>query len=63
MKHFLRDDEGAIAELQKVLGTKYNAPQLDKEKNENGERNLNELAKEYIDKIKSPQKPRLMKAQ
>lgn len=61
MKHFLRDDDGAIAELQKVLATKYTNPQLDAEKNNNGERNLNELAKEYIDKIKSPQKPRLMK--
>lgn len=61
MKHFLRDDDGAIAELQKVLATKFSDPQLDAEKNANGERNLNVLAKEYIDKIKSPQKPRVRK--
>lgn len=63
MKHFLRDDEGAIVELNKALTTKFNDPTLEKEKNSNAEENLNALLKEYIEKIKSDKKPRLMKDQ
>jgi hypothetical protein len=46
-----------------ALKTKYENKRLDKEKNEAGEANLSELVKEYIEKIQSPQKPRLMKDQ
>lgn len=63
MKHFLRDDEGAVADLNTTLKTKFNDPTLKKEENDNGERNLNELVKEYLDRIKSDKKPRLMKDQ
>jgi hypothetical protein len=41
----------------------YENKKLDKEKNEIGEVNLSALSKEYIEKIQSPQKPRLMKDQ
>jgi hypothetical protein len=63
MKHFLGDDKGAVDDLNTALKTKYEDKQLDKEKNDNGEANLSALVKEYIEKIHSPQKPRLMKDQ
>ena len=63
MKHFLDDDKGALADLNTALGTKYENKKLDKEKNENGEANLSALVKDYIEKIQSPQKPRLMQDQ
>lgn len=63
MKHFLEDDKGALDDLNTALKTKYEDKQLDKEKNENGEANLSTLVKEYIEKIQSPQKPRLMQDQ
>jgi hypothetical protein len=63
MKHFLGDDKGALDDLNTALKTKYEDKQLDKEKNDNGEVNLSALVKEYIEKIQSSQKPRLMKDQ
>jgi uncharacterized protein (DUF2225 family) len=58
MKHFLRDDDGAIADLNQALNTKYQNKELDEEKNNNGEQNLNALVKEYIEQIKGPKPPR-----
>jgi len=58
MKHFLKDDEGANTDFSRALKTKFQMKELDKEKNTNGENNLNALAQEYIDKIKSPKPPR-----
>jgi uncharacterized protein (DUF2225 family) len=63
MKHFLGDDKGALDDLNTALKTKYENKKLDSEKNENGERNLSALLTEYIEKIQSPQKPRLMQDQ
>jgi hypothetical protein len=63
MKHFLGDDKGAVDDLNTALKTKYENKRLDQEKNENGEANLSALVKEYIEKIQSPQKPRLMQDQ
>jgi hypothetical protein len=63
MKHFLGDDKGALDDLNSALKTKYEDKQLDKEKNENGETNLSAFVKEYVEKIQSPQKPRLMQDQ
>jgi len=63
MKHFLGDDRGALDDLNTALKTKYEDKQLDKEKNQNGEANLSALIKEYLEKIQSPQKPRLMQDQ
>jgi uncharacterized protein (DUF2225 family) len=58
MKHFLKDDTGAVADLNKALTVKYQDKELDEEKNGNGERNLNALVKEYLEKIKGPKPPR-----
>ena len=58
MKHFLKEDEGAIKDLNTALKTKFQLKELDEEKNKNGENNLNALANEYIEKIKSPKPPR-----
>lgn len=60
MKHFLNDDPGAIADLQKALNTKYQAKDAEPEDIKNAEEGLNERIKEYIEKIKSAKnKPRL----
>lgn len=58
MKHFLKDDEGAITDLNQALKVKYQNKSLDEENNNNGEQNLNALVKDYLDKIKSPKPPR-----
>jgi uncharacterized protein (DUF2225 family) len=59
MKHFLKDDDGAMADLNQALTTKYQNKDLDEEKNNNGEQNLNTLIKEYLAQIKSPKPPRV----
>jgi hypothetical protein len=58
MKHFLKDDTGAVADLEKALIVKYQDKEQNEESNANGERNLNELVKEYLVKIKDPKPPR-----
>ncbi len=58
MKHFLKDDDGAVVDMNQALNTKYQNKELDAEKNNNGEENLNALIKEYHEKIKSPNPPR-----
>jgi uncharacterized protein (DUF2225 family) len=58
MKHFLKDDDGAMADLNQALTIKYQNKDLDEEKNNNGEQNLNALIKEYLAQIKSPKPPR-----
>jgi uncharacterized protein (DUF2225 family) len=58
MKHFLKDDKGAVADLEKALTVKYQDKELNEEKSNNGERNLNALVKEYLEKIKDPKPPR-----
>jgi hypothetical protein len=63
MKHFLGNDQAALDDLYSALNTKYENKQLDKEKNETSEQNLSALVKEYIEKIQSPQKPRLTREQ
>lgn len=63
MKHFLRDDEGALADLNTALKTKFEDKRLDQEKNDNAEANLSAMVKDYVQKIQSPQKPRMMKDQ
>lgn len=63
MKHFLRDDDGAINDLNTALKTKFEDKNIDKEKNENAEIGLSAMIKDYIQKIQSPQKPRLMQNQ
>jgi hypothetical protein len=63
MKHFLGDDKGAVDDLNTALKTKFEDKKLDKENNDNVEANMSAFVKEYIEKIQSPQKPRLMKDQ
>jgi hypothetical protein len=58
MKHFLKADDGATADLNQALTVKYQHKNLDEEKNNNGEQNLNALVKDYLEKIKSPKPPR-----
>jgi hypothetical protein len=60
MKHFLGNDTGALADLQKALTTKYQEKDAKPEEIQQAEENLNERIEEYIAKIKSEkQKPRL----
>ncbi len=61
--YFLADDKGALDDLNTALKTRYENKRFDKEKNENGEANLSALVKEYIEKIQSPEKPRMMRDQ
>jgi uncharacterized protein (DUF2225 family) len=58
MRHFLRDDEGANKDFNRALETKYENKELDAEKNNNGEQNLNALVKDYLERIKGPNPPR-----
>jgi hypothetical protein len=60
MKHFINEDAGALADLQKALETKYQAEDAKPEEIKDAEAGLNARIKEYIEKIKSKdQKPRL----
>ncbi len=63
MKHFLSDDKGALEDLQKALETKYQEEGATAEENKNGEAGMNERLKDYIERIKSEKKPRLMDTQ
>lgn len=63
MKHFLNDDPGALADLEKALATKYVNNDESPEDNKGAEEGMNERIKEYIEKIKSEkEKPRLFDA-
>lgn len=63
IKHFTNDDKGALEDLQKALETKYQEEGATVEENKNGENGLNERIKDYIERIKSNKKPRLMDSQ
>ena len=61
MKHFLNDDKGALADLQKSLETKYTEKGATAEELKNAEEGLNERIKDYTAKINSKdQKPRML---
>lgn len=60
MKHFLRDDKGALEDLQTALATKYANRSETAEEVKNAETGFNERINDYIERIKSEkQKPRL----
>src|SRR5262249_2584036 len=63
MKHFTNDDKGALEDLQKGLETKYQEEGKSAEDLKNAEDGLNERIKDYINRIKSDKKPRLMDTQ
>jgi len=58
MKHFLKDDNGAVSDLNQALKTDYFNKSLDAEKNKNGEQNLNALIDDYLGRIRSAKPPR-----
>ena len=58
MKHYLNDDKGALADLQKGIETKYVSATESAEENANAEAGLNERMKDYIARINSDKKPR-----
>lgn len=60
MKHFLADDKGAIADLEMARKTKYDEEGANSEKNKNAEAGLNERIKDYIERINSDKKPRML---
>jgi hypothetical protein len=60
MKHFLGDDAGAIADLDKALDTIYKNKDEKPDENRAADRVLNERAIDYMSRIKSErEKPRL----
>ncbi len=59
MKHFLRDGQGALADSRLALELKYQSNELKEEENQNADKNLSALLKEYLKKVQSPDKPRL----
>lgn len=60
MKHFLNDDKGALADLEKALKTKYEEKDAKPEDVANAEAGLNERINDYIAKINSTdEKPRM----
>jgi tetratricopeptide (TPR) repeat protein len=63
MKHFTNDDKGALEDFQKALETKYKEEGATAEESKNGENGLNERIKDYVERIKSDKKPRLMDTQ
>jgi ferritin-like protein len=60
MKHFLEDDLSAIADLQIGLETKYEEKGLTAEELNDREIGMNERIKDFIERIKSDKKPRMM---
>ncbi len=58
MKHFLKDDNGALADFQTGLSTKYVSKGESDEEQKNAETGLNERLNDYIKQIKSDKKPR-----
>lgn len=59
MKHFTKDDKGAIEDLEKALTVKYEEKNAASEKLQSAEEGLNERIKDYIERIKGDKKPRL----
>lgn len=51
MRHYLRDDPAALADLRMAAGLKFNLPKLEKENNEGFDQYLSQLIKEYISAI------------
>lgn len=60
MKHFLNDDKGALEDLNKALTVKYQEKDATAEALKNAEEGINERLKDYIARINSDKKPRLM---
>lgn len=60
MRHFTNDDKGALEDFQKALDTKYQEEGASAEDAKNAENGLNERIKDYVARIKSDKKPRLM---
>lgn len=58
MKHFLNDDKGALADLQKGLETPYASANESAEDQKNAEAGLNERIKDYIGRISRKDMPR-----
>jgi hypothetical protein len=56
MKHFLKNDKGAIEDLNKTINTKFYDKTLKDEENKNGDENFSFWAKELIDLIQGKQK-------
>ncbi len=56
MRHFLNDDEGAVADFEKARATKYAAKDADAEELKNAEAGLNSRIDEYIELMKSDDK-------
>lgn len=64
MKHFLNDDQGALADMEKALATKYEDKKESAEEVKDAEEGLNERLQDYITRIKSEKdKPRLFDAE
>ncbi len=60
MKHFLSDDKGALADLERALKTKYEEKGAKQEDIDGAEAGLNERINDYIAKINSAdKKPRM----
>lgn len=51
MRHYLRDDPAALADLRTAAGLKFSLPKLPKENNEGFDEYLTQLIKEYISAI------------
>ena len=56
MKHFLKDDTGALADFTKAVDMKYTNKKMDPKRAESIDENLTSLLKEYVELIKNPQK-------
>lgn len=53
MRHYLRDDPAALADLRAAAGLKFHLPKLEKERNDGFDEYLSALIKEYIAAIEN----------
>lgn len=58
MRHFLRDDAGALGDFEQVKTTKYAAAGVDEKGAQNAENYLNTLTDEYLELIRQKKYPR-----
>ncbi|MCC7308459.1 MAG: hypothetical protein IT173_12910 [Acidobacteria bacterium] len=58
MKHFLKDDKGAVEDFKKGLATKFAALELKADELKNAEEGMNERFDDYIKQIASSKPPR-----
>ncbi|HEX6625140.1 MAG TPA: DUF2225 domain-containing protein [Pyrinomonadaceae bacterium] len=54
MRHFLKDDAGALKAFREAMPLKYENKELDKEKNGNYDEFLSDLLRQYVEKIERP---------